>query len=57
MLNHLQSFEFTFLSRLLYKLTTKFLLLHAMARHTAFDANAKRSTVQAVKYELIPLHS
>lgn len=57
MLNQLQSFEFTFLSRLLYKLTRKFLLLYTTARHTAFDANAKRSTVQAVKYELIPIHS
>ena len=28
-----------------------------MARCTTFDANAKRSTVQVVKYELIPTHS
>lgn len=57
MLIHLQSFQFTFPSRLLYKLTTKLLLLYTMARHTAFDANAKRSTVQAVKDELILIHS
>lgn len=32
-------------------------LLYTMARWTIFDANAKRSTVQGVKYKLIPTHS